>query len=285
MRIIRSLSRQRALGDLWRRRGMSVGFVPTMGCLHAGHMSLVRFSLASTVRTVVSIFVNPMQFGPREDLARYPRALARDKRMLAKAGVHALFVPPAGSMYPRGFATSVKTAGGLTERLCGRFRPRHFEGVATVVAKLLNIVRPDVLFLGKKDAQQARILEQVTRDLNFPCAVRICPTVREPDGLAMSSRNVYLSPAQRKAASYLFQALQVGRLAISRGERDARAVRGRMRDVLAGRRGLRIQYLEIVGADTLEPIAKLRGRILLALAAKLGGTRLIDNLPVEVPGK
>lgn len=283
MRLIRSIEEQAKVSESWRRRGSVIGFVPTMGALHRGHMSLVDASLAVADRTIVSVFVNPRQFGPKEDYSRYPRTFAGDRRMLARAGVDALFAPGARSMYPKEFATRVEVTGQLSRGLCGPRRPGHFSGVTTVVAKLLNAVRPDLLFLGQKDAQQAAIIGRLILDLNLGVKVKVLPTVREPDGLALSSRNRYLSVGQRKVAPLLYRALRSGRDAIREGVLSAASVRARMRRMLAAGRGLRIQYLDIVDARTLQPVSRIRGRVLLAAAVLLGATRLIDNLPARAP--
>lgn len=285
MRLLRSICRQAALSKRWRRRGCRIGFVPTMGALHRGHMSLVRASLARADKTVVSIFVNPRQFGPNEDYSTYPRRFAGDERMLRRAGVDALFVPDARSIYPREFATAVEVSGPLTGGLCGPYRPGHFSGVATIVAKLLNIVRPDILFLGKKDAQQAAIIRRMVEDLSFGVKVEVLPTVREPDGLALSSRNRYLSPRQRDLAPLLSEALREGRDAIREGVLRASLVRTRIRRILARGRGLRIQYVDIVDARALRPVSRISGDVLLAAAIRLGATRLIDNISVRAPRK
>lgn len=281
MEIVRSITRMQRLADRWRARGLTVGFLPTLGALHAAHLALVRASLARTDRTVVSVFVNPIQFGPREDLAAYPRPFARDRRLLARAGVHALFAPSVAAMYPKGFATSVEVGGSVARGLCAPFRPGHFRGVTTVVAKLLHAVRPHAAFFGAKDRQQALIVSRMARDLDFGVRIVVRPTVRESDGLAMSSRNAYLSPAERRIAPALHAALQAAAAAVRRGARDPRAVRVVARRTLARVPGMRVQYLDIVDARTLAPFTRLRGAVLLAAAAHLGRTRLIDNLVVR----
>jgi pantoate--beta-alanine ligase len=275
-----------AIGRLsasWRRKGLTVGLVPTMGALHAGHLALVRASRTRCDRTIVSIFVNPMQFGPREDLARYPRPVARDRRLLKGAGVDALYAPSPAAMYPRGFATAVEVGSRLTGGLCGRFRPGHFRGVATVVAKLFNAVNPDEAFFGMKDAQQVAVIRRMTRDLDLGVRIRAVPTVREPDGLALSSRNAYLDPSHRLTAPVLRRALLAGRgAAMGRGATSA-SVRAKVRRVLAGKRAVKVQYVELVDADELTPLACPKGKVLLAAAVFLGRTRLIDNVVFRVP--
>ena len=282
MKIVRTIPAMQALADRWRRRGLVVGLVPTMGALHAGHLSLVRAARRACDRVVVSIFVNPLQFGPAEDYGRYPRAPGRDRRALARAGVDAVFSPSVGAMYPTGHATGVEVTGPLVARLCAPRRPGHFRGVATVVTMLFHAVRPHVAWFGRKDAQQAAVLRRLTRDLGFGIRIVVAPTVREPGGLAMSSRNAGLSAGDGRRAPGLFRALRAGREAVGRGVRRRAGVLAAMRRVLAAEPRVRVQYLDIVDADTLEPIPRLRGRVLLAVAAHLGRTRLIDNLVCRV---
>jgi pantoate--beta-alanine ligase len=282
MLVVRSIVRQRALSEIWRRRGLRIGYVPTMGALHDGHMSLVRKSLRCCDRTVVSVFVNPKQFGPLENYARYPRPFGADRRLLERAGVHVLFAPRAAVMYPGGFASAVEVGGALTKGLCAAFRPGHFRGVTTVVAKLFNAVKPHVAYFGRKDAQQAAVIRRMTCDLDLGVRVDVLPTVREKGGLAMSSRNASLDPAERRAAPVLYRALCAGRDAIRRGARRAARVRAVMRRAIAVEPLVRVQYLAIVDAQTLKPLSRLKGEVLLAVAARLGSTRLIDNLSVRI---
>lgn len=256
------------------------GFVPTMGALHAGHMSLVRNAKAGCLPVIASIFVNPTQFGPSEDFQKYPRTLEADAKQLEEAGVDYLFAPEAAEIYPQGFRTWVNVEG-LSDRLEGRVRPGHFRGVTTVVLKLLEIVQPQKAFFGRKDAQQARLIGQMARDLNLDCEIVVCPIVREPDGLAMSSRNAYLEPAERRAATVLHRALDGARLAIERGERDALRLTAAMREVIRAEPLAAPDYIELVDADTLEPVTRLRGTCLALLAARFGAARLIDNLLIE----
>jgi pantoate--beta-alanine ligase len=265
-----------------RRMGRRVGLVPTMGFLHQGHLSLVRRSRSECALTAASVFVNPTQFGPGEDFDRYPRDPDRDASLLEREGADLLFAPEAGSMYPPGHATHVEVAG-LGEGLCGAFRPGHFRGVATVVAKLFNIVRPDAAYFGQKDAQQAALIRRMAADLNFGIDIVVGPTVREPDGLAMSSRNVRLSTEERRAAPALHAALTAARQAVERGTRSAAEIRELIRSRLEGTPH-RLQYVEVVSASDLEPLARLQGDVLIALASHLGGTRLIDNIIVRLPG-
>ena len=263
-----------------RAEGRPVGFVPTMGALHEGHMSLVRAAMAECQPVIASIFVNPTQFGPGEDLRKYPRTFEADRKRLEEAGVSYLFAPEAGEMYPQGFRTWVNVEG-LSDRLEGRVRPGHFRGVTTVVLKLLEIAQPQKAFFGRKDAQQARLIQQMARDLHLDSEIIVCPIVREPDGLAMSSRNTYLSPDERRAATVLHRALDGARRAIERGERDALRLTAAMREVIRGEPLAQPDYVELVDAETLEPVTRLRRTCLALLAARFGATRLIDNLLIE----
>lgn len=279
MRLIRTIPELREILAEERRAG-SIGLVPTMGYLHRGHLSLVEASRAQNRFTVMSIFVNPTQFGPGEDFARYPRDLERDRAMAEAAGVDLLFHPDAAEMYPAGYRTYV-TVEGLSERLCGRFRPGHFRGVATVVSKLFHLVQPQRAYFGQKDAQQVAVLRKMVRDLDFGIEIVVCPTVREADGLALSSRNVYLSPAERQAATVLSRALFWARDRVQEGEREGAALLAGMRRMLEAEPLCRLEYLEIVDAENLEPLAHLGGDVLIALAARFGNTRLIDNVLLE----
>ena len=263
-----------------RVEGRPVGFVPTMGALHEGHMSLVRAAMAECHPVIASFFVNPTQFGPGEDLRKYPRTFEADRKRLEEAGVSYLFAPEAGEMYPHGFRTWVNVEG-LSDRLEGRVRPGHFRGVTTVVLKLLEIVQPQKAFFGRKDAQQARLIQQMARDLNLDSEIIACPIVREPDGLAMSSRNAYLSQDERCAATVLHRALDGARRAIERGERDALRLTAAMRDVIRSEPLAQPDYVELVDAETLEPVTRLRRTCLALLAVRFGATRLIDNLLIE----
>lgn len=268
------------VGRQARAEGRPSGFVPTMGALHAGHMSLVHAAKAERLPVIASIFVNPAQFAPSEDLQKYPRTLEADRRQLEEAGVDYLFAPEAAEMYPQGFRTWVNVEG-LCDRLEGRVRPGHFRGVTTVVLKLLEIVQPRKAFFGRKDAQQARLIRQMVRDLNLDCEIVVCPIVREPDGLAMSSRNAYLEPAERSAATILHRALDGARQAIEHGERDALRLTAAMREIVRAEPLAAPDYIELVDADSLEPVTRLRGTCLALLAARFGAARLIDNLQIE----
>lgn len=263
-----------------RAEGRSVGLVPTMGALHEGHLSLVRAARAETQPVIASLFVNPSQFGPTEDFQKYPRTFDEDRRKFEDEGVDFLFAPEAAEIYPPGFRTWVNVEG-LSERLEGKSRPGHFRGVATVVLKLLEIVQPHRAYFGRKDAQQARILQQMARDLHLDSEIIVCPIVREPDGLAMSSRNAYLNPAERRAATILYRALDAARHSIEHGERDALRLRAAMREMLRSEPLAEPDYVEIVDAETLEGVTRLRGACLALLAVKIGATRLLDNMLIE----
>jgi pantoate--beta-alanine ligase len=264
-----------------RRKLMEpVGFVPTMGYLHEGHLSLVRRAKQECRSVVVSIFVNPTQFGPQEDLARYPRDLERDLRLLAPLEVDLVWTPTVDEMYPPGYQTWV-TVEEVTRPLEGAMRPGHFRGVTTIVSKLFNAVQPQRAYFGQKDAQQAAVIRQMTRDLNYPIEIVVCPTVREADGLAMSSRNVYLSPIERQAATVLYRALRAAEQAYRAGERNAERLRAVMRQVLESEPLARVQYVSCADFDTLQELDEVRGKALLSMAVFIGNTRLIDNIVLE----
>ncbi|MDP2654563.1 MAG: pantoate--beta-alanine ligase [Candidatus Omnitrophota bacterium] len=263
-----------------KQQGRSIGFVPTMGALHEGHATLLRRSVRDNDATVLSIFVNPAQFSPQEDFRRYPRTQKKDVLLAKKTNVDIIFYPSVVGMYPAGFSTRVQV-DGLSEGLCGALRPGHFRGVATVVAKLLNIVTPDVLYLGQKDAQQCAVIRRMVDDLNFPVRVQIEPTVRESDGLAMSSRNRYLTPNQRQKATGLYAALKAARAQIRAGERRASRIKALVREMLRRTSG-RIDYVECVDAKNLKPCSSLQGDILIAVAVWFGRARLIDNIIVRI---
>jgi len=262
------------------RRNGSLAFVPTMGFLHEGHLSLVRRARRACDSVVVSVFVNPAQFGPGEDLERYPRDASRDARLLRREGADVTFCPAAADVYPAGYSTRVEV-DGLTEGLCGRYRPGHFRGVTTVVAKLLNIVGPDVAVFGQKDAQQALVIRRMVRDLDFDTRVLVCPTVRERDGLALSSRNSLLGPRQRRQAPVLYRSLLLARRLVAGGQRSAATIKRRMRDLIRRESDARVQYIEMVGTGDLKPVRSVEGRVLVAVAAWFGRTRLIDNVVVR----
>ena len=271
------------LGDLRSARlsfAGTVGLVPTMGYLHEGHLSLVRRAREECDHVVVSIFVNPTQFGPKEDLSKYPRDLDRDLRLLESLGTDLVWSPTAEIMYPDGYQTWVEVEA-ITRPLEGAMRPGHFRGVTTVVAKLFNAVQPHKAYFGQKDAQQAAVIRQMTRDLNFPIEIVICPIVREPDGLAMSSRNVYLDSEQRKAATILYRSLSAAKQAYEQDERNAEKLRKVMKDVLASEPLAQTQYVSCADYDTLEELETVTGKTLLSMAVFVGKTRLIDNFVLE----
>jgi pantoate--beta-alanine ligase len=252
-----------------------VGLVPTMGYLHEGHLSLIRRAREECDHVVVSIFVNPTQFGPKEDLSKYPRDIDRDLKLI-EPYTDLVWTPTAGIMYPQGYQTWVEVEA-MTRPLEGAMRPGHFKGVTTVVAKLFNGVQPHKAYFGQKDAQQVAVIRQMTRDLNFPIEIVICPIVREPDGLAMSSRNVYLDPEQRKAATVLFHSLSAAKDAYEKGERDAEKLRQVMKNVIVGEPLAQMQYVSCADYDTLEELEAIKGKTLLSMAVFIGRTRLIDN--------
>jgi pantoate--beta-alanine ligase len=263
-----------------RRAGRKIGLVPTMGALHEGHLSLVRAAKAACDFTVVSIFVNPSQFGPNEDLTKYPRTLEADLALLAGCGTDLAFVPTGDEVYRAGHATWVEV-GSVAEPLEGTCRPGHFRGVATVVLKLLNMVQPDVAYFGQKDYQQALVIRCMAADLDVPVTIRVCPIVREADGLAMSSRNRYLSPAARQRALVLWNSLQLAGRLVAEGGRDVHAIAARMRELIETAEDARIDYVAIVDPETLRPVESIVGRTLIALAVKIENTRLIDNCLLE----
>lgn len=263
-----------------RRAGDSIGLVPTMGALHEGHLSLIRRARADCDVVVVSLFVNPAQFNDAGDLSSYPRDAERDGALAAEAGADILFAPPVEEVYPPGFSTTVSVSG-LTEMLEGEHRGRqHFDGVTTVVAKLFNMAAPEVAYFGQKDAQQALVIKRMARDLDIPVRIEVCPTVREPDGLALSSRNVHLSDAERQRATSLHRALSAARAAIAAGERNPAAARAKALAELAAA-GIEPEYLELVTAGDLTPATRIDGELLAVVAARFGTTRLIDNEPVQ----
>lgn len=261
--------------------GKKIGFVPTMGYLHEGHLSLAKQARKDADVVIMSIYVNPLQFGPKEDFSRYPRDLKRDMRLAKEVGVDIIFSPEDKEMYPSDYVTYVEVEK-ITEGLCGRFRPGHFKGVTTVVTKLFNIVKPDIAYFGQKDAQQARVIEKMVEDLNMDIKIKVMPIVREKDGLAMSSRNVYLNPEERKRATCLYEALKKAEELISQGERDAKKIIGEMKKIVVKKGVSRIDYIEIVDAKNLEPLEKLKGKVLILLAVWIGNTRLIDNTIVDL---
>ena len=280
MEIIRTIEWMKQIAHDARAKEHVLGLIPTMGALHEGHVSLVRAAKQDCSPVVASIFVNPMQFGPGEDLQKYPRTFERDAAALENLGVNYLFAPEASEMYPNGFRTSVSVEG-LSDRLEGRSRPGHFRGVTTVVLKLFEIVQPQRAYFGRKDAQQLRIIRQMAADLNLDTQIITCPIVREPDGLAMSSRNAYLQGDARRAATVLYRALVSAKKEIEAGQIEAARLVEIMRQVFEKEPNAALDYAEIVDADTLEPVLRLRKTCLALVAAFVGKTRLIDNALIE----
>ena len=283
METIRTIAWMKEAARQARAESRIIGFVPTMGALHAGHTALVQRAKQECAPVVASIFVNPKQFGPNEDFTKYPRTLEPDSEKFSAAGVDTLFLPEASEIYPTGFRTYV-TVEGLSDRLEGRSRPGHFRGVATVVMKLLEIVQPNFAYFGRKDAQQVRIISQMVRDLNLDTEIVVCPIVREPDGLALSSRNAYLSAEERRAATVLYRALEAARAELAAGARDSLQLQSVIRRVLEAEPLAAVDYVQIVDADAFEPITRIARPAYLLLAVFIGKTRLIDNLYIEPVG-
>jgi pantoate--beta-alanine ligase len=284
MEIIHTVAWMKQVAEDTRRDERLLGLVPTMGALHEGHLSLVRTAQEQCSPVVVSIFVNPKQFGPSEDYKKYPRALDADRTLLEKLGVDYVFAPLAEEIYPPGFRTAVQVEG-LSERLEGRLRPGHFRGVTTVVLKLIEIVQPRLAFFGRKDAQQVRIIQQMVRDLNLDSEIVVRPIVREADGLALSSRNTYLNASDRACASILYRSLDAVRQEIAAGERDTTHLLTTLRKVIDSAPKVALDYAEIVDQDTFEPVLHLRRTCYVLIAARVGGTRLIDNALIEPAGE
>jgi pantoate--beta-alanine ligase len=277
MQIITAIMGMRPLADTLRREGKRIGFVPTMGFLHEGHLALMRRARQENDIVVASIFVNPVQFGPNEDLDRYPRDAEGDRAKCVTAGVDILFMPTASEMYPEKPSVFV-TVEGISDVLEGAIRPGHFRGVATVVAKLFNIVKPHKAYFGQKDFQQCTVIKRMVIGLDLDVEVIVLPTVRETDGLAMSSRNSYLDPGQRQKATCLFRALRLGEELVKNGVREPETIKQTMRAILVQEKGVEIDYIEVADPDRLAPLERLEGRMVLLLAVRLGGIRLIDNL-------
>lgn len=282
MQVFKHINDMQAWSQAQKKQGLTIGLVPTMGYLHAGHLSLVQAAREQCDRVIVSIFVNPTQFGAGEDFADYPRDIERDCELLQQAQADAVFAPDAREMYAQDFNTWVEVKGEITAKLCGASRPNHFKGVTTVVSKLFNICLPDRAFFGQKDVQQAMIIEKMARELNFPLSIVRVPIMREASGLAMSSRNVYLSSEQKEQALVLSQSLQKAAQLIAAGERDPAHIKGVIRDMIAQSPEAVIDYAEIYDAHGLSDVEVVQGSVLIALAVKFGTTRLIDNLIVEV---
>ncbi len=282
MNIIISKVELRRIVKNARNDGKTIGFVPTMGFLHDGHLSLIQRARKENDIVVTSIFVNPTQFDPNEDLDTYPRDMESDCELMASAGVDIAFFPTAESIYPHGYATYVQVEGNMTQVLCGRSRPTHFKGVTTVVTKLFHMVFPNLAYFGQKDAQQVAVLKQMVGDLDFDVKIVVCPIVREGDGLAMSSRNSYLTPEQRTQAPVLHRSLCKAKEMIANGERSAAIIKQNIEKKIDAIGSAAIDYVAVVNAHTLETMESLKGEILIAVAAKFGDTRLIDNIQIEV---
>lgn len=279
MHLISSPKKMQQLALTLKRKGKKISFVPTMGALHQGHLSLVKRAKKLGDLVVVSIFVNPTQFGPSEDFKRYPRNLKKDMELLKKAGCDLIFAPKTKDIYPKGYLTYVDVEE-LSAKLEGASRPGHFKGVCTIVAKLFNIVQPDYAIFGQKDAQQALIIKKMTEDLNFPVKIIVSPTVREKDGLAFSSRNNYLNSGERREAKVLYQALKMGKKLIESGEKNPEKIIREMRKLINKQKLAKIDYIALTDIKRLEPVKEIKGELLLSLAVKFGITRLIDNLRI-----
>ena len=277
MKIATTIAEVRAQVREWKQQGLTVGLVPTMGYLHEGHASLVKTSVQQCDRTVASVFLNPTQFGPGEDLETYPRDFEHDCALLTECGCDMVFHPEVSEMYPDGFATFVEVQSEMPRQLCGKTRPIHFRGVCTVVSKLFNIVQPDKAYFGQKDAQQLAVIRHMVSDLNFGIEIVGCPIVREADGLAKSSRNTYLNEQERKAAVVLNQSLQAAEDLYKNGERSAAVLSAAIREKLAAEPLAKPDYVEIVDWNTLEPVETIEDSVLMAIAVYIGKTRLIDN--------
>ncbi|WP_028841281.1 pantoate--beta-alanine ligase [Thermodesulfobacterium hveragerdense] len=280
MEVIKTIPEMKAKVKELKSRGYKIGFVPTMGYLHEGHLSLVRKAKSLADKVVVSIFVNPLQFGPKEDFREYPRDLERDLSLLEKEEVDVVFVPSAEEMYPSDYQTYVEVVN-LTDKLCGAFRPGHFKGVTTVVLKLFNIIQPDIAVFGEKDYQQLLVIKQMVKDLNLDIEIVGSPTVREPDGLAMSSRNIYLSPKERESALSLNRALELAERLVKEGEKNPEKIKKTLFEFLRMHPYLIVQYIEIVDPETLDPIEVIEKPVVCAIAAYVGKARLIDNKLIE----
>lgn len=280
MKVVKTIAEVREQVKAWKAEGLRVGLVPTMGFLHEGHQSLIIKAVEENDRVVVSDFVNPTQFGPKEDLASYPRDIEHDAKLCEEAGADLIFHPEPEEMYAPDYCTFVDM-DGLTKGLCGKTRPTHFRGVCSVVAKLFNIVTPDSAYFGQKDAQQLAVIRRMVRDLNFDIRIVACPIIREEDGLAKSSRNTYLNAEERAAAVVLSRALNQGKALIESGEQSAAKVKDVIMEELCKEPLARVDYVEVVDADSIEPIKELKGNVLVAIAVYIGKTRLIDNFIVE----
>ncbi|MFH1878975.1 MAG: pantoate--beta-alanine ligase [Candidatus Omnitrophota bacterium] len=283
MKIIKTINEMKDFSALASLKGRVMGFVPTMGYLHEGHLSLIRAARAECGTVIMSIFVNPAQFGPGEDLEKYPRDMERDLRLAEKAGTDVLFCPSAEEMYPSGYSTYVEVTGNVSGTLCGFSRPGHFKGVATVVLKLFNIVRPNISYFGQKDAQQAVIIKKMAKDLNVPVGIRVMPIVRETDGLAMSSRNSYLSKEERLRSRAVYRSLKAAEEMVKRGRTRAADIKKEIEKILS-EENIRVDYIGIVDAETLEDVDTAADGTLISVAVFAGKTRLIDNVVIEKGG-
>lgn len=282
MEVIKRAAEMQEISLRLKREGRIIGLVPTMGYLHDGHLSLIKKARRENDIVIMSNFVNPLQFGPKEDFATYPRDLDRDNKLAESAGVDYVFAPTSEEMYPQGYDTYVEVKGPITEKMCGKSRPGHFKGVTTVVLKLFFIAQPDHAYFGQKDAQQAIVVRKMVSDLNIPVKIITCPIVREKDGLALSSRNTYLSQEERAQALALPRALSAGRDMIIKGETDPQKVRLHIKQILESSPGIRVDYVEVVDGNDLSDLSIIKGKVLLAAAVYVGKTRLIDNIDLEV---
>lgn len=280
MKVVHKISEVREIVNKWKREGLSVGLVPTMGYLHEGHQSLIKKAVEQNDRVVVSVFVNPMQFGENEDLASYPRDLEKDTKLCEETGANLIFNPTPEEMYPEGFCSYVDM-NSLTKELCGKSRPIHFRGVMTVVSKLFNIVTPNKAYFGMKDAQQLLIIKRIVKDLSFGIEIVGCPIVREEDGLAKSSRNTYLNEEERKAALILYKTINLGKKLLEEGERDSSVLLAKMKDNINKEPLAKIDYVEAVDIEKIEKVNKIEDTVLVAIAIYIGKTRLIDNFVFE----
>ena len=280
MEVAETIESVRAVVKAARGKGQIIGLVPTMGALHIGHISLIETAVKKCGFVVVSIFVNPTQFGPGEDFEKYPRPIEADLDICKKAGVNLVFEPKPEQMYPGENLTWVNVEK-LTEPLCGKSRPGHFRGVTTICAKLFNIVQPDIAFFGQKDAQQAIVIKRMVADLNMPLEIVICPTIREPDGLAVSSRNQYLDKQQRQDAAYIYKSLEKCREMVNAGKIETDEIIDQMKKVLRQKSSIEIEYISIVDSETLETVERIAGKVLAAVAVRLGPARLIDNIMID----
>ena len=282
MEIIKKVAEMQEISLRLKREGRIIGLVPTMGYLHDGHLSLIKKARRENDIVIMSNFVNPLQFGPKEDFATYPRDFDRDNKLAESAGVDYVFAPTSEEMYPQGYDTYVEVKGPITEKMCGKSRPGHFKGVTTVVLKLFLIAQPDHAYFGQKDAQQAIVVRKMVSDLNIPVKIITCPIVREKDGLALSSRNTYLSQEERVQALALPRALSAGRDMIMKGETDPQKVRLHIKQILESSPGIRVDYVEVVDGNDLSDLSVIKGKVLLAAAVYVGKTRLIDNIDLMV---